>query len=106
MDVFFSVTAANFSSRLREQMVIFLHSSWPGYSFFDSAYSVYTHTAIHIQTVVYKLCDIFATGQIQFHKHDFVSTTKMAISTPVVSERGFPDIIKAHGKILHREVSV
>lgn len=55
---------------------------------------------------MYKLCDIFATGQIQFHKHDFVSTTKMAISTPVVSERGFPDIIKAHGKILHRQVSV
>ncbi|XP_063340999.1 putative ferric-chelate reductase 1 [Pelmatolapia mariae] len=42
-----------------------------------------------------------SNGQIQFHKHDFVSTTKMAISTPVVvSKSGFPDIIKAHGSLM------
>ncbi|XP_035768408.1 putative ferric-chelate reductase 1 [Neolamprologus brichardi] len=42
-----------------------------------------------------------SNGQIQFHKHDFVSTTKMAIPTPVVvSKRRFPDIIKAHGSLM------
>ncbi|XP_076743702.1 putative ferric-chelate reductase 1 [Maylandia zebra] len=46
------------------------------------------------------VCGPSSNGQIQFHKHDFVSTTKMAISTPVVSERGFPDIIKAHGSLM------
>ncbi|XP_019220588.1 putative ferric-chelate reductase 1 [Oreochromis niloticus] len=42
-----------------------------------------------------------SNGQIQKHSADFVSTTKMDISTPVVvSNSGFPDIIKAHGSLM------
>lgn len=70
--------------------------------------SCVTLTDAYTYTSVCKLMRyIFPTGSIRIHMGTFISNKRININNPLVVGKGdVPDIIKAHGKTLHKVIRV
>lgn len=90
----------------RERLVVICGNVFIAYSV-KFKLSCVTLTHAYTYTSVCKLWYIFPTGSIKIHMGTFTSNKRININNPlVVGKDDVPDIIKAHGKTLHKVIRV